>query len=167
MISQTHRPAVQREPPRLGLLKVVNPVFAAVLRSPLHGLLDAGFRPRLLLLTIPGRRTGRRYRIVVARHDLDGGVSILTSMPWRLNARGGADVEVTYHGRTRPARAVLVEDPDEVADAYAAEIDRIGRRAALRRLGVRINVRRTPTHEELVEAVNHEHLSLIRLRSPS
>jgi hypothetical protein len=37
-----------------------------VLRSPLHRLLDAAFRPRPLLLRITGRRTGRTYDIVVA-----------------------------------------------------------------------------------------------------
>jgi hypothetical protein len=43
-------PAV--EGPRLhtALLKVVNPVFATLLRSPLHRLLDAAFHPRIQVL---------------------------------------------------------------------------------------------------------------------
>ena len=81
-----------------------------------------------------------------------------------MNAVGGTDVEVTYYGRTSAARAVLVEDPDAVADASAAEILRIGWKAARRQLGVKINVGRIPTHEELVEAVNDQHLSLILLQ---
>jgi hypothetical protein len=156
--------AIERERPHRALLKVVNPVFAALLRSPLHGLLDATFRPRLLVLDITGRKTGRRYRVVVGCHESDGVVSVFTSMPWRVNTRGGADVAVTYDGRTSRARAVLVEDPDEVADAYGAEIQRIGWKAAQRQLGMKINVRRAPTRAELVEAASREHLSLIRLQ---
>jgi hypothetical protein len=157
-------PAV--EGPRLhtALLKVANPVFAAVLRSPLHRFLDATFRPPIQVLTITGRKTGQRYTIVVGRHEINGDPVIFTSMPWRMNARGGADVQVTYHGKTAPARAVLVEDPDEVADAYAAVIGRLGWQAAQRQLGMKINVGRAPTHAELAQAVSHEHLSLIRLQ---
>jgi hypothetical protein len=160
---QRARPVIETEPLHTTLLKITNPVFTVLLQSPLHRLLDVAFRPRLLLLSITGRRTGRRYRIVVARHDLDGRVCVLTSMPWRLNARGGADAEATYDGTTRRVRAVLIEDPDEVADAYAREIRRIGRKAARRQLGVRINVERTPTQAELVDAVTRAHLSIIRL----
>jgi hypothetical protein len=157
-------PAVEREPLHTGLLKVVNPVFAAVLRSPAHRLLDF-FRPRLLVLRITGRRTGRRYTVVVGRQEIDGRLSIVTSAPWRANLRGGADVEVTDAGRTFLARAVLVEDADEVADAYATAIDRVGWKAARRQIGTRINVGRTPTHAELRDAVHREHLSLIRLEA--
>ncbi len=154
------------EGPRLhtSLLKVANPVFAIVLRSPLHRLLDAAFRPRIQVLTVTGRKTGRRYTIVVGRHEINGVPTIFTSMPWRVNVRGGADVQVTYEGRTTRERAVLVEDPDEVADTYAAVIGRLGWKAAQRQLGMKINVGRTPTHAELVQAVGHEHLSLIRLQ---
>jgi hypothetical protein len=153
-------PAIQRQEPPKAMLAVANPVFAALLRSPLHRLVDGPF----LLLHITGRTTGRRYSIVVARHDLDGGTAILTSSPWRMNARGGADVEITDRGRTRPARAELVEDPDLVADAYASEIQRLGWKAAQRRIALKINVERAPTHDELVDAARREHLSVIRLR---
>ena len=154
------------EGPRLhtSLLRAVNPVFTIVLRSPLHRLIDAAFRPRLQVLTVTGRKTGRPYTIVVGRHEIDGVPTVFTSMPWRVNVRGGADVQVTYEGRTSRARAVLVENPDQVAATYAAVIGRLGWKAAQRQLGMKINVRRTPTHPELVQAVSHEHLSLIRLQ---
>jgi hypothetical protein len=155
-------PAVERQPPHAGLLRVVNPVFARVLRSPAHRLLS-GFRPRLLVLRVVGRRTGRRYTVVVGRHEVDGMLSVFTSAPWRLNLRGGADVEVTDAGRTYAAHAVLVEDTDEVADAYATAPGRIGWKAARRQLGARVNVGRMPTHAELVDAVNNQDLSLIHL----
>jgi hypothetical protein len=155
--------AVERQVPHRSLLKVVNPVFAALLRSPLHRLLDAVFRPRILVLRITGRRTGRRYDVVVGRHEIDGIPSIFTGMPWRVNLRGGAHVQVTFDGKTFQAHAVLAEDPHEVADAYAAVIKRLGWKAAQRQLGLKVNVGRTPTGAELVQAVNRDHLSLIRL----
>ena len=67
---------------------------------------------------------------------MDGVTTAMTSAPWRLNARGGADADVTTDGRTWHARAELVEDPAAVADAYAAEIQRFGWKGAQRRLGI-------------------------------
>jgi hypothetical protein len=152
-------PAVRGgEPP--AAVKVTNPVFATLLRSPLHGAVDKAF----VLLHLTGRKTGRRYSIVVARHELDGVLTVMTNSPWRVNARGGADAEVTSDGRTWRARAELVEDPDAVAAAYRAEIERIGWQRAPRRIGIKLAVDRAPTHEELVDAVHRDHLSLIRLR---
>ncbi len=42
-------------------------------------------------------------------------------------------------------------------------INRLGWRAAQRRLGIRVNVGRTPTVDELVEAVRASGLSIVRL----
>ena len=159
-------PAVKRSPPHLGLLRRVNPVFTRILRSRLHGLLDRGFQPPLLLLTVTGRRTGRRYTIVVGRHDVDGVPTIFTAMPWRVTLRGGADVDVTYQGVRTRARAVLVEEPGTVADAYAAVIRRIGWRAARRQLALKVSARRPPTRAELIDAVTRDGLSVIRLHQP-
>jgi hypothetical protein len=69
--------------------------------------------------------------------------SVLTNSGWRLNFRGGADIEVTLRGRRRPARAALIEEPDTVARAYMGVINRLGWQAAQRRLGIRVNVGRT------------------------
>jgi hypothetical protein len=158
------KPAIEHAQVHTGLLRVVNPIFTAVLRSPLHRILG-GFQPPLLLLTVTGRRSGRRYTIVVGRHDIDGVATIFTAMPWRVNLRGGADVQVTSDGVTSGAHAVLVEDPDQVADAYAAVIQRIGWKTAQRQLALKVNVGRTPTHAELAEAVAREHLSLVQIEA--
>src|SRR3954468_4920414 len=151
-------PRVRRQEPPAIVLTVMNPIFAGALRSPLHGVVDKAF----MLLHLTGRKTGRRYSLVVGRHDLDGVPTAMTGAPWRVNARGGADAEVTSEGRTWRARAELVEDPDTVAAAYAGEIDRLGWKGARRQLGLVISVGRAPTHEELLEAVHRDHLALIR-----
>jgi hypothetical protein len=158
-MSSESTPRVRRQEPPAIVLTVMNPIFAGVLRSPLHGVVDKAF----MLLHPTGRKTGRRYSIVVGRHDLDGVPTAMTGAPWRVNAQGGADAEVTSEGRTWRARAELVEDPDTVAGAYAAEIERYGWKGAQRRLGVRFDADRPPTRDEIKDAVQRDHLSLIRL----
>ena len=153
-------PRVRHSEPPAIVLTVMNPIFGFLIRSPLHGVVDKAF----MLVHLTGRKTGRHYSIVVGRHEIDGVTTAMTSSPWRVNARGGVDAEVTSDGRTWRARAELVEDPDTVADAYASEIARYGWKAAQRRLGITIDADRAPTREELLDAVERDHLSLIRLR---
>lgn len=152
-------PAVERTIPPAVITRVANPVLRRLLASPLHRPVSGS----LLRLELTGRKTGRTYRIPVGHHEVDGVLTVFTSSPWRVNLRGGADVTVLLRGRRRPARATLVEDPDQVARAYATVIDRLGWQAAQRRLGIRIRVGRAPTHAELVDAVRRAGLSLVRL----
>jgi hypothetical protein len=153
------RPAVQPQAPPAVLLRVVNAVLRTLLRTPLHRLVDGGF----LLLHVTGRKSGRRYDVVVGRHEIDGGLFVATSAPWRKNLTGGAPVEVTDRGRVRAGHGELVKDPGAVAALYLTEIQRIGRKRA-RRLGIRINVPRTPTAEELADSARRDGLSAVRVR---
>jgi hypothetical protein len=59
---------------------------------------------------------------------MEGRLAVVTVARWRVNLRGGADVEVTRHGCLRPMHALLDEDPASVAVSYQAMIDRIGLR---------------------------------------
>ncbi|MDC7122768.1 nitroreductase/quinone reductase family protein [Cellulomonas fimi] len=119
----------------------------------------------LLILHVRGRRTGRVIDVPVAyRPQPDGRLLVLTSSTWRLNLRDRTDVEVTLRGVRRPAAAELVEEPTAVAAVYARLIDEVGPRRAVRQLGVRVNVGRTPTRDELVEAVVRDHLAVVLLR---
>src|SRR4051812_7383759 len=115
-------PAVQVQSPPAALLKVGNTIFRTLLRSPLHGAVSGPF----VLLRVTGRKTGRRYDLVVGRHDVEGGLVVVTSAPWRKNLAGGAQVEVVDRGRTRRGFGELVQDPDAVADVYRGEIERLG-----------------------------------------
>ncbi len=60
-------------------------------------------------------------------------------------------------------QAELVEDTDEVARIYANLIEEYGREQAVRRLGIRINVDRMPTREELVDALERSVLSFVAI----
>lgn len=59
----------------------VNPLIVAILRSPLHGLMSSG----LLLLTVTGRRTGRRYTIPVGYQKDGDRFIVLVSKARRKN----------------------------------------------------------------------------------
>ena len=82
-----------------------------------------------------------------------GGVLVVPSASrWRFNLRGGAPVEVMLGGIRRAGRAELVEDPDEVALVYEALLKRVGLKGA-QRVGLRVNVDRKPTRDELKAAL--------------
>ena len=154
------RPAVERVKPPEAMIRIANPVFNRILRSPLlHGLVDE----HLLLLHFRGRRTGRAYTVVAGYRDIDGRPGVLTNSGWRFNFRGGAEVGVTLKGERRRGQAELLENPEEVARVYAKLIGEYGYERAGRRLGIRINLERPPTREELVDLVRRTGLSLLIL----
>lgn len=76
------------EPPK-ALGRVVGPVLKALLCSPLHGLVSE----HLMRLAFAGRKSGKRYEVVVGCHDLGGTLAVPTGSRWRSNLRGGAPVE--------------------------------------------------------------------------
>ncbi len=93
-----------------------------MLRSPLHRLISR----YLMLLIFSGRRSGKRYEVVVGRHEMGDVLVVPSASRWRFNLRGGAPVEVMLGGIRRAGRAELLEDPDEVARAYEALLERVG-----------------------------------------
>jgi hypothetical protein len=150
---------VKRSVPPLTLVKMGNPLVRMLLGSPLHGMLDHSF----LVLHLTGRKTGRRYDIPVGYVDMEGKLAVVTVARWRVNLRGGADVEVTLHGCLRAMHALLEEDPAAVAVSYQAMIDRIGRKKAQRQLGISLPGGRTPTTLELRDAAGEYGWSVITL----
>jgi hypothetical protein len=145
--SDNGRPPVEGAEPPEALAKVVNPLIKLLLRSPLHQPLSR----HLMLLAFRGRKSGKRYEVVVGRHEVDGALFVptgTTGRRWRLNFRGGTSVEVTLGGSRRRGRGELVEEPDEVARIHRLLLGRVGLKNA-RRLGLRVNVDREPSDEEL------------------
>jgi hypothetical protein len=119
----------------------------ALLRSRLGEKMEG-----LSILTITGRKTGRRYAVPVSVVDLDGSPIVLTASPWRVNLRGGADVEVRAGRVTRLMQAELVEDPERVAEAYERLLPTVGAEHS-KRLGLVLAGDRLPTPAELIEAI--------------
>ena len=91
-----------------GVLSRLNPLIAGLLRSPLHPLVSRG----LALLTITGRRSGRRYSIPVGYmqdgDDLIVMVSEARRKQWWRNYYEPAPIEVLLRGRARSGTTELV-----------------------------------------------------------
>jgi hypothetical protein len=152
----TSKPAVERRHPPKAVMRVVNPITRRLIGWGRLG-------DQLLLLHYTGRKTGRHYDVPAGYHLIDNVVSILTNSPWRHNFAAGRDVEVTLHGHRRPARALLIDDPDQVAAVYERLIADLGPARAARRLGIVINTGAVPTRAELHEAVTRSGLSIVQV----
>lgn len=150
---------ITRSIPPQRLVDGVNPVVRALLGSRLHGLVDES----LLILHVVGHRTGKRYDIPVGYVRTDAGLVVVTQHRWRVNLRGGADVDVTHGGLRQRMHAELDEDPGRVATVLAPVIERIGPRGARRQLGLRWADGRTPSLAELETAVREFDLAAITL----
>ncbi len=77
----------------------LNPVVRAILQSRLHWLLSPG----LMLVTVTGRKTGRRYTIPVGYHQAKDAVVILVaeapSKVWWRNYREAGPIELRLRGK--------------------------------------------------------------------
>lgn len=86
----------------------LNGAIVWVLRSRLHPLLDPG----LMLLTVTGRRSGRRYTIPVGYQRAGDRLHVLVSKArrkkWWRNYRDPGPVEVLLRGQARSGTARVV-----------------------------------------------------------
>lgn len=127
--------------------RIGNALLTPVLRSRLGRRM-----PELALLSFTGRRTGKRFTVPVGYYRLDGRGVVLTASRWKANLRGGSDVVVVNRGVAEPMRALLDEDPDEVADVYRTLLTQVGV-AKAKLLGLRVAGDRLPTHQEMVAGI--------------
>ena len=137
-------------------MRLINPI---VRRLVARGRLG----DQVLLLHYVGRRSGRQFDVPAGYQLIDGAVSVLTSSSWRHNFAGGRDIEVTLQGLRQPARATLHEDPDEIVEVYERLIGELGIERASRRLGLRFNVDRAPTRDELRDAIQRSGLAIVEI----
>ena len=103
------------------VVSLLNPLIGALLRSPLHPLLSPG----LVLLTVTGRHSGRRYSIPVGYQrdgdDLVVMVSEARRKQWWRNYYEPGPVSVRLYGRERPGRAELVAPGSEEFSALVEQ----------------------------------------------
>ena len=156
MTAVIDRPPVESHMPSPTILRIVNPIIRSVLRSPFHRLLSN----KLALLTVTGRRTGRHYTVPIGRHEDDGVFLVSVSGRWRYNME--APVRLTIAGREHVGHAELEHDSDHVAQTFKMLYDRYGpSNAGL--LGLKVNVSRPPTADEIRPAVAGRWIARIRL----
>lgn len=86
-----------------------NDFMSWVLRSPFHGLLSSG----MMLITVTGRRTGRKYTTPVGYYREGDCLWILTSRDrtWWKNLRGGAVVDLLL--KRKPVTAFAEPELEE------------------------------------------------------
>ena len=92
-------------------------VVRKVLRSPLHGLLSR----RLLIITVTGRKTGRRYSNPVGYAQHDGALLVGSVADWRRNLCPGELVPVRLRGADVLAEAEVITDEERAAEFYRGD----------------------------------------------
>jgi len=91
-----------------------NDFMAWVLRSPFHGVLSNG----MMLITISGRKTGKKYTTPVGYYEEDGYLWVITSRDrtWWKNLRSGTDVSLLLKRKPVTAHAELELDAKAVEE---------------------------------------------------
>jgi hypothetical protein len=151
---------ITRTTPPQRLINFVNPVVRATLESSaLHRALDGA----MVVLHVPGRKTGHVYDIPVGFVALDERLVVVTQHTWRANLRGGGIIDVTRHGHRQPMRVTLDEDPASVASTLNVVCERLGRKATQRFTGLRLDPDHAPSLAELAEAAREFNLAILTL----
>ncbi|MCW1970722.1 MAG: nitroreductase family deazaflavin-dependent oxidoreductase [Anaerolineae bacterium] len=93
-----------------------NKLIAAIINSPLHGLLG----PSFALITVIGRKSAQPVSppINLVHFDEAYWVTSLKKRTWWRNLRGGAIAELHVAGKTFSALAQVIEDPEPLAQAF-------------------------------------------------
>ena len=81
-----------------------NPLAKTTLRSPLHG----GMSRRLLLITFPGRKSGKQYTTPISYVQHGDTLLLGVGGRWWKNLRGGVPVQVRLRG-VLPQHAVQLQ----------------------------------------------------------
>jgi deazaflavin-dependent oxidoreductase (nitroreductase family) len=150
------RPSVEDARPPKAVLRLVNPVLVAVLRSGLHRVASKN----LMLLTVTGRKSGRTYTMPVTRHQQPDGTLVVSSAGgWRHNLRSGTEARVTVEGQERTAHVTVEEDPVRATEVFKGLLEHSNERA----VGVKVNVKRSPTFDEIKPVLAHRVIAYLKL----
>lgn len=85
---------------------ILTPTLKFLLRSPLHGVLSRG----AMIIIFEGRKSGRRYDVVVAYFEEGGKIYTFSGSNWSKNFIGGAPVALRLRGTLVRATATVVDD---------------------------------------------------------
>lgn len=136
-------------PVAIRVLRRLNPLIAAVLRSPLHGLLSRN----LLLLTYVGRKSGHGRTLPLSYVTVGERLYLCTrSSAWWRSWRAGAPVDLRLRGRRVTALPHVVDvGTPEALDALRAFLT-ANPKTGVMLYGVRAE-RGRPVEEDLVREV--------------
>ena len=90
-----------------------NDLVALVLRTPLHVLMG-----KTILITVTGRKTGKKYTTPVGYYRADDHLWVITSRDrtWWRNVKDGANVQIRIHGRDMTGYAEAILDEDSIIE---------------------------------------------------
>jgi hypothetical protein len=141
-----------------------NPIVIGLLRSPLHLLGDQ----HTLILTVTGRKSGKRYTFPVS-YLRDGDALVVmthSERTWWKNLQGGSTPVVVYvDGYDLPARAEIATDPDQVANALFQFVQQVP--TWRRELRVKLNSGGQPEHPEELYRLARQGLVVCRIQIES
>ena len=144
----------------IGLSSRSNTLVERILRSRFHWLLSTG----LLLLTVTGRKSGRRYSIPVGYHESDGTIIVFVGEPatkkWWRNYREPGRIELLHRSKRLAGTARVVAS----SDAEYRRLAEIGfRRASIvpRIFGIRFDAAKGLSSEQLAELAGR--LAIVRI----
>jgi deazaflavin-dependent oxidoreductase (nitroreductase family) len=135
-----------------------NDFMSWVLRSPLHGMLSNG----MMLITITGRKTGKRYTTPVGYYEEGGFLWVITSRDrtWWKNFQDGANVDLLL--KRRPVKGFAEVELDEKSvEARMGEYLRHVPQAA-KPMGIRVD-NKTPNVEDIAKTAKDRLFVKIRL----
>ncbi len=129
-------------------MPIGNTLMEAMLRSPLHSLLDGS----MLLITVTGKSSGKKYTLPV-NYVRKGDRLILTSMrnrTWWRNLRDGAEARILLKGKEVRARATVIETEQEVTTGLDAYLRLVPQYA--RYFGVQFDANKQPVSADVARA---------------
>jgi hypothetical protein len=157
VMPEQSNPITTSNPPK-AFLRVVNPILSLLLRTPLAG----AARSQFMVIDFAGRKSGRKYSLVLTAHTIDGILYALTGASWKYNFRDGATAKVLHNGKTKTMRGELIENQILVTDLYYRCVEFYGVKRAEQVMGVGFRDHRMPTRNEFAAAVHELRLMAIR-----
>jgi hypothetical protein len=141
------QPGAARKPPK-ALMKLMNPLMKAVLRSPLRGRMG----DKLMVLTFSGRKSGKQFSTPVGYHREGDTIFVYTHSPWRRNFEGGAAVAMLVNGQKLRGQAETITDSEIVLKGVQDFIAKEGVKNT-RMLGISLDTSHEPSEAELRQAI--------------
>lgn len=120
--NSTAKQAPPKPPLPKALYRIVNPVLALLLRSPVHRVVSNS----LMLLSFRGRKTGKRYVIPVGYLEQGSQLFLFSHAGWAKNFRGGAPVRVRRRGERCAGTATVIEDVETITRVIRLMAERHG-----------------------------------------
>jgi len=153
--SQGNNPDLPSPPPAW-----LNKMMMWILRSPLHGIVSKN----IMLITVTGRKSGKKYTLPVSyAREGDGAIcSTDRARSWWKNLRGGADVVLRLRGKDVTGRATVIDDDLEaIAKGIGTMLKYVPRDAQY--YNVRLDDQKRPFPKDIARSAQHRVIIKIKI----